>query len=195
MFLYTLRNPDKVAGLIGVATGADFTQRVWKSLSKQKRLEVQRTGVYDMPSEYCPDPIPLSMELFQDGEKYTILDMPGIQLLCIYMYGYISNLDKIGTDKSIPNSDISSFQELLILSIYKSFSSLVISMYTLVISPCELVVVEQAYPFPACSICTRVYSSLNTCIYTYHVHVYPYQLNMHVCVYVYNFYVHMYLGG
>ena len=39
-----------------------------------------------MPSPYCPDPIPISMELIQDGEKYSILEMPG---KCIYMYMYI----------------------------------------------------------------------------------------------------------
>ena len=82
MFLYTLRNPDKVCGLIGIATAADFTQRVWKGLNKEKKVEVQRSGIYDMPSEYSSDPIPLSMELFSDGEKYTILDMPGIY--CTY---------------------------------------------------------------------------------------------------------------
>ena len=83
MFLYTLRNPDKVKGLIGLATAADYTQRVWKGLEKEKRNKVQRSGVYDLPSPYFPDPIPLSMELIQDGEKYSILEMPGTQ---IYVY-------------------------------------------------------------------------------------------------------------
>lgn len=77
MFLYTLRNPDMVTGLIGLSTAADFTQRVWKGLDKEKRLEVQRSGVYNLPSPYFPDPIQISMELFRDGEKYSILDMPG----------------------------------------------------------------------------------------------------------------------
>ena len=78
MFLYTLRNPDKVCGLVGISTAADFTQRVWKGLKKEKKVEVQRSGVYEMPSDTCPDPIPLSMDLFRDGEKYSILDMPGM---------------------------------------------------------------------------------------------------------------------
>ena len=51
-------------------TAADFTERVWKGLDKEKRLEVQRSGVYHMSSAYSPDPIPLSVELFRDGEKY-----------------------------------------------------------------------------------------------------------------------------
>ena len=85
MFLYTLRNPDKVCGLVGIATAADHTQRVWKGLEKEKKVEVQRSGVYDMPNEYGTDPIPLSMELFHDGEKYSILDTPGT---IYYVYTY-----------------------------------------------------------------------------------------------------------
>jgi pimeloyl-ACP methyl ester carboxylesterase len=81
MFLYTLRNPDKVCGLMGVATAADFTQRLWKGLDKETRVEVQRSGVYQMPSQGYPDPVPLSMELILDGEKYSILDMPGIEII------------------------------------------------------------------------------------------------------------------
>ena len=89
MFLYTLRNPDKVCGLVGIATAADHTQRVWKGLDKEKKVEVQRSGVYDMPNEYGTDPIPLSMELFSDGEKYSILDMPGTYYICTYICTYI----------------------------------------------------------------------------------------------------------
>ena len=77
MFLYTLRNPDRIRGLIGISTAADFTQQIWKGLEKEKRVNVQRSGVYEMPSPYCPDPIPISMELIQDGDKYSILEMPG----------------------------------------------------------------------------------------------------------------------
>ena len=77
MFLYTLRNPDRIHSLIGVATAADFTQQVWKGLEREKRREVQHKGVYLMPTPYSPDPVPLAMDLIQDGEKYSILTMPG----------------------------------------------------------------------------------------------------------------------
>ena len=81
MFLYTLRNPDKVKGLVGIATAADHTQQIWKGLDREKRQEVQRSGLYQMPSPDSPDPIPISMDLIHDGAKYSILDMPGT-----YMY-------------------------------------------------------------------------------------------------------------
>ena len=38
---------------------------------------VKRSGVYHMPTPYSSDPIPISMDLIQDGEKYSILSMPG----------------------------------------------------------------------------------------------------------------------
>ena len=83
MFLYTMRNPDKVHGLIGVSSAPDFTERLWKGLDKDTRKEVKRSGVYKLQSSYINEPINITMQLFQDGEKYNILDMPGmLVVLC-----------------------------------------------------------------------------------------------------------------
>ena len=77
MFLYTMRNPDNVSGLIGVSAAPDFTQQLWKSLDKDTRRKVQRSGVYKLSTPYDAEPYDITMDLIQDGEKYTILDMPG----------------------------------------------------------------------------------------------------------------------
>lgn len=77
MFLYTLRNPEKVSGLIGVSVAPDFTQQVWKGLDRDTRRQVGRTGVHHLASPYSPEPYEITMNLIQDGEKYSILDMPG----------------------------------------------------------------------------------------------------------------------
>ena len=77
MFLYTMRNPDRVIGLVGVAPAVDFTQRLWKSLDKDTRKEVRRVGKYPFPSPVSSEPIVLSLEMIVDGEKHSILDMPG----------------------------------------------------------------------------------------------------------------------
>jgi pimeloyl-ACP methyl ester carboxylesterase len=95
MFLYTLRNPDIIRGLIGLSTAADFTQHIWKGLEKEKRVNVQRSGVYEMPSPYCPDPIPISMELIQDGDKYSILEMPGIEYIKVPTWLIHGDLDTV----------------------------------------------------------------------------------------------------
>ena len=77
MFLYTMRNPDNIYGLIGVGTAADFTQMLWKNLSKDEKQEVKRTGLHRMASPYCTEPYELTLQLIQDGDKYSIMDMPG----------------------------------------------------------------------------------------------------------------------
>lgn len=77
MFLYTMRNPDKVCGLVGVATGADFTQRLWSGLSKEEQQQVKKTEVYKMATPYSDEPYDITLQFIQDGDKYSILDMPG----------------------------------------------------------------------------------------------------------------------
>ena len=75
MFLYTMRNPDEVAGMIGVGAAPDFTQAHWNSLNKEEKQEVKKTGVYKLASPYGN--YELTLQLIQDGDKYSILDMPG----------------------------------------------------------------------------------------------------------------------
>lgn len=77
MFLYTMRNPDNVCGLIGVSTAADFTHQLWSGLSKEEQQQVKKSGMYKLPSPYSDQPYDLTLQLIQDGDKYSILDMPG----------------------------------------------------------------------------------------------------------------------
>ena len=77
MFLYTMRNPDNVCGLIGVSAAADFTHQLWSGLSKEEQQQVKKSGMYKLPSPYSDQPYDLTLQLIQDGDKYSILDMPG----------------------------------------------------------------------------------------------------------------------
>lgn len=77
MFLYAIKNPDKVCGLVGVATAADFTQRLWSSLSKEDQQQVEKTGVYKMTTPYSDEPYDITLQFIQDGKKHSILDKPG----------------------------------------------------------------------------------------------------------------------
>lgn len=77
MFLYTMRNPDKVCGLIGISTAADFTHQLWSGLSKEEQQQVKKSGMYKLQSPYSDQPYDLTLQLIQDGDKYSILDMPG----------------------------------------------------------------------------------------------------------------------
>lgn len=78
MFLYAMRYPDKVSGLVGIACAPDFTQAIWRGLDKDAQKEVKRTGVYMVPSSYSEEPYELTIQFFQDGDKHSILDMPGM---------------------------------------------------------------------------------------------------------------------
>ena len=77
MFLYTMRNPDRVFGLVGLAPAADFTNLLWKNLNKADKDEVKRIGYYMLELGDNIPPLKLSLDLILDGEKHTILDMPG----------------------------------------------------------------------------------------------------------------------
>lgn len=77
MFLYTMRNPDNIFGLIGVSAAPDFTQLLWKNLSKDEKREVKKAGVYRLPTPYSDESYELTLQLIQDGDKYSIMDMPG----------------------------------------------------------------------------------------------------------------------
>ena len=77
MLLYTMRNPERVTGLVGIAAGADFTQRIWKEMDKETQQQVKRNGVYHLKSPYHSSPLEITLDLILDGEKHGILDMPG----------------------------------------------------------------------------------------------------------------------
>lgn len=77
MFLYTMRNPDNVYGLIGVGASPDFTESLWKSLSKEAKQEAKKAGFYKLHTPYSEEPYEIPMDLIQDGSKYSIMDMPG----------------------------------------------------------------------------------------------------------------------
>ena len=77
MFLYTMRNPDSIHGLIGIAAAPDFTQVLWNGLSQEEKQEVKKSGVCKVPSPYSDEPYELTLQLIQDGDKYSIMSMPG----------------------------------------------------------------------------------------------------------------------
>ena len=80
MFLCTMRNPDNIFGLIGVGVAPDFTQRLWKQLSAEGKQEVKKAGVYRLETPYSTESYEVTLQLIQDGDKYSIMDMPGEEL-------------------------------------------------------------------------------------------------------------------
>jgi len=69
MFLYTMRNPERVARMVGVSITPDFTQELWKGLDKETKAEVRKTGLYKLETPYDDEPYSITLQLIQDGDK------------------------------------------------------------------------------------------------------------------------------
>ena len=65
--------PQKVAGLLGLAAGADFTQYVWDHVLNKQHKEAMKKGHVFGPSEatqgYC-----FSYPMFEEAQKYFLLE-------------------------------------------------------------------------------------------------------------------------
>ena len=65
--------PEKVAGYVGLASGADFTKFVWNNLLNDNLRQSLKDGLILGPSEetrgYC-----FTYQMFQDAEQYFVLD-------------------------------------------------------------------------------------------------------------------------
>lgn len=77
MLNLALARPARVAGLLGVAPAPDFTERlIWQNLDVAARRTLQEQGVFFEPSDYSPDPYPITLRLIEEGRKHLLLDRP-----------------------------------------------------------------------------------------------------------------------
>lgn len=74
--LLAVARPDRVAGIVGIAPAVDFTQALlWPRLTDEARRRIEEDGVWFRPSEYDPEPYPISRRLIEDGRDHLL--MPG----------------------------------------------------------------------------------------------------------------------
>jgi pimeloyl-ACP methyl ester carboxylesterase len=73
--LLSLRRPQRVAGLIGIAAAPDFTTRIEAALSAEARAEMERNGVWLRPSQYG-EPYPIARRLLEEGREHLLLEKP-----------------------------------------------------------------------------------------------------------------------
>ncbi|HUN51418.1 MAG TPA: alpha/beta hydrolase [Candidatus Sulfotelmatobacter sp.] len=77
MLLAALARPERVAGLVGVAPAADFTQALMEpSLPAEATAALARDGVWHRPSQYSADPYPITRRLIEEGRRHLLLDRP-----------------------------------------------------------------------------------------------------------------------
>jgi pimeloyl-ACP methyl ester carboxylesterase len=79
--LGALARRERVAGLIGIAAAADFTEMLmWPALSFEQRATLLTNGIIHRPSRYG-DPTRITRALIEDGRNHLVLSGP-IPLHC-----------------------------------------------------------------------------------------------------------------
>lgn len=74
MLRAALARPDRIAGLIGIAAGPDFTEDLmWNEFTAAQRATLEDKGVVMVQSDYDPRPYPISRGLIEDGRKNLVL--------------------------------------------------------------------------------------------------------------------------
>ncbi|CAO3416076.1 alpha/beta hydrolase [Azospirillum endophyticum] len=77
MLLTALRRPERVAGLVGIAPAPDFTEDLmWDIFDADVRRQILEEGVWNRPSEYGPEPQPITRALIEDGRTHLLLRGP-----------------------------------------------------------------------------------------------------------------------
>jgi pimeloyl-ACP methyl ester carboxylesterase len=77
MLLAALARPDRIAGLIGLAPAADFTEAlIWNRLSDEERARLLRAGRLERPSAYSEEPTIITRALIEEGRRHLLLSAP-----------------------------------------------------------------------------------------------------------------------
>jgi pimeloyl-ACP methyl ester carboxylesterase len=63
--------------LVLIAPAVDFTEKLmWAAFPEAIRKQIMEEGVWYRPSEYAPEPYPVTRKLIEDGRKHLLLDAP-----------------------------------------------------------------------------------------------------------------------
>ena len=67
--------PERIAGMLLIAPAADFTEALmWARLPDDAKRQIMEEGEWLRPSDYDPDPYPITRALIEDGRKNLILE-------------------------------------------------------------------------------------------------------------------------
>lgn len=74
MLLTALARPERIAGMVGIAAAPDFTEDlIWEGGDAAFRAAIEKDGVFYQPSEYDPEPTPITARLIEDGRRRLLL--------------------------------------------------------------------------------------------------------------------------
>ena len=66
--------PERVAGLVGIATAPDFTEdSILQRMTLSQRDALYRDGRLEAPSQYSEEPYLITRKLIEDGRKYLVM--------------------------------------------------------------------------------------------------------------------------
>jgi len=73
--LCALERPKKVAGMVGIASAPDFTEKlIWEKLNSEQKEKLKEEGVYYAPSCYGEEPYPIMFNLIEEARNHLLLD-------------------------------------------------------------------------------------------------------------------------
>lgn len=68
---------DRLKKMVLIAPAVDFTERLmWPALPEEARRDITEKGVWMRPSQYAPEPYPITRALFEDGRNHLLFDKP-----------------------------------------------------------------------------------------------------------------------
>jgi pimeloyl-ACP methyl ester carboxylesterase len=77
MLLVALARPERVAGLVGIASAPDFTaDLIEPALTAEQQAALADDGGFMLPSEYDEAPTPITRRLLEDGRQHLLLRAP-----------------------------------------------------------------------------------------------------------------------
>lgn len=61
--------------MVLIAPAVDFTERLmWANLPEAARQDIERNGFWLRPSDYSPEPYPITRALIEDGRAHLLFD-------------------------------------------------------------------------------------------------------------------------
>jgi pimeloyl-ACP methyl ester carboxylesterase len=75
--LRQLAAQQRPAGLVLIAPAVDFTEELmWAQMPDAIRSTILNEGVWQRPSEYSPEPMPITRALIEDGRRHLLFGQP-----------------------------------------------------------------------------------------------------------------------
>jgi pimeloyl-ACP methyl ester carboxylesterase len=77
MVLAALARPDRVTGLVGIASAPDFTEELlWPCLGEAGQRELMDREMVPIPNPYGPEPTVVTRRLIEEGREHLVLRRP-----------------------------------------------------------------------------------------------------------------------